>query len=169
MFMTTESMDNADYEKLREVGWRGSLSAAEGERLRRALGSQPELQAHWDEEVALNRLLSRTRSPQVSSNFTARVMQAARTSPVPRADWSERMAPFKWLSRNWLPRVALGFAMVCCGVISFREYQAVHRARMVHELANVGGVPMEWLKDFDTINRLNKVSVADDDLLAALR
>jgi len=63
--------------------------------------------------------------------------------------------------------------MVCCGVLSFREYQAVHRAQMAHELASVSDLaalpPMEWLKDFDTINRLNKVSVADDDLLAVLR
>ena len=162
-------MDNADYQKLREAGWRRPLSAAEKERLRRALASKPGLQAHWDEEVALNRLLGRTPMPRVSSNFTARVMQAARTSPPKPVAWSERLAPFQWLSRNCLPRVALGFAMLCCGVISFREYQAVHRARMVHELASVGGVPMEWLKNFDTINRLNKVSVADDDLLAALR
>jgi hypothetical protein len=166
--MTTESMDNADYQKLREAGWRGPLSVAEEESLRRALASKPELQAHWDEEIALNRLLGRTPSPRVSSNFTARVMQVARSSP-PKRVWRERFAPFQWLSRNWLPRVALGLAMVCCGVISFREYQAVHRARMVHELASVGGVPMEWLKNFDTIDRLNKVSVADDDLLAALR
>ncbi|HEY3854819.1 MAG TPA: hypothetical protein VGO67_10535 [Verrucomicrobiae bacterium] len=167
--MTNESMDNADYQKLKEAGWRGPLSAAEEERLRRALASKPDLQAHWDEEVALNRLLSRTPPPRVSSNFTARVMQAARTTPPRHIGWSERFAPFQWLSRSWMPRLALGLAMVCCGVISFREYQAVHRARMVHELANVGGVPMEWLKNFDTIDRLNKVSVADDDLLAALR
>ncbi|HEX3988923.1 MAG TPA: hypothetical protein VHZ30_05790 [Verrucomicrobiae bacterium] len=162
-------MDNADYQKLREAGWRRRLSAAEEEGLRRALASKPELQAHWDEEVALNRLLSRTPPPRVSSNFTARVMQAARTATPQRVGWSERYAPFQWLSRNWMPRVALGLAMVCCGVVSFREYQAAHRARMVHELASVGGVPMDWLKNFDTINRLNKVSVADDDLLAALR
>jgi hypothetical protein len=162
-------MDNADYQKLKETGWHRPLSAAEEECLHQALASKPELQAHWDEEVALNRLLGRTPAPRVSSNFTARVMQAARTSPPKRVGWSERLAPFQWLSRNWLPRVALGLAMVCCGVISFREYKAVHRARMVHEWASVGGVPMEWLKNFDTINRLSKVSVADDDLLAALR
>jgi hypothetical protein len=63
-------MDNADYQKLRETGWRRPLSAAEQERLRRALASKPELQAHWDEEVALNRLLSRTPPPLASSNFT---------------------------------------------------------------------------------------------------
>jgi hypothetical protein len=44
---------------------------------------------------------------------------------------------------------------------------------MARQFAGVNGLaalpPMLWLKDFDTINRLNKVSVADNDLLAALR
>ena len=49
----------------------------------------------------------------------------------------------------------------------------MHRARVARELADVGRLaalpPMEWWKDFDTINRMNKVKVADDDLLAALQ
>ena len=48
----------------------------------------------------------------------------------------------------------------------------IHRARMARELAGVSRLaalpPMEWLKDFDTINGINQVKVADDDLLAAL-
>jgi hypothetical protein len=63
--------------------------------------------------------------------------------------------------------------MVCCGLLSFHEYQAVHRAQMARELARVTRLvalpPMEWMKDFDTINKLNKVAVADDDLLTALQ
>ena len=53
------------------------------------------------------------------------------------------------------------------------KYQAVHRAQVAREVASVGRLaalaPMDWLKDFDTINRLNKVTVADDDLLAVLQ
>jgi hypothetical protein len=170
--MTSENMNDADYQKLRETGWRRPLTPAEEERLRGIVAAQPSLQAQWEEEAALNRLLGRMPAARVSSNFTARVMEAARGAPAPPA-WSERLAPFRWLSRNWMPRLALGLAMVCCGVLSFREYQAVHRAQMARELASVSDLaalpPMEWLKDFDTINRLNKVSVADDDLLAVLR
>jgi len=158
-------MDDADYQNLRETGWRRPLTPAEEERLRGIVAAQPALRTQWEEEAALNRLLARMPAARVSSNFTARVVQAARGAPVTPA-WSERLAPFRWLSRNWLPRVALGLAMVCCGVFSFREYQAVHRAQMARQLAAVP--PMEWLKDFDTINRLNKVAVADDDLLAVL-
>jgi len=170
--MTIENMDDADYQKLRETGWRRPLTPAEDERLRRIVAAQPALRSQWEEEAALNRLLGRMPAARVSSNFTARVVQAARGAPA-RPAWSERLAPFRWLSRNWMPRVALSLAMVCCGFLSFREYQAVHRAQMARELARVSRLaalpPMEWLKDFDTINRLNKVSVADDELLAALR
>ncbi len=62
--------------------------------------------------------------------------------------------------------------MVCLGLFSFHESQVIHRARMARELAGVSRLaavpPMEWLKDFDTINGISQVKVADDDLLAAL-
>ncbi|HUD49290.1 MAG TPA: hypothetical protein VMR33_20850 [Candidatus Baltobacteraceae bacterium] len=165
-------MNNPDYQKLRETGWRRPLTPAERELLRGIVAAQPTLRTQLEEDAALNRLLGRMPAARVSSNFTARVVQAARsTAPAPA--WSERLAPFRWLSRNWMPRVALGLAMVCCGAFTFREYQAVHRAQMARELASVSDLaalpPMEWMRDFDTINRLNKVAVADNDLLAALR
>jgi hypothetical protein len=44
---------------------------------------------------------------------------------------------------------------------------------MGRDLANVSRLaalpPMEWLQNFDTINRLNRVKVADDDLLLVLQ
>jgi hypothetical protein len=169
--MTSENMDHTDYQKLRETGWRRPLTPAEERRLRQMIAAQPTLQAQWDEEAALNRLLGRLPVAPVSSNFTARVMQAARQAPLTPA-WSERLAPFQWLSRDWMPRVALGLAMLVCGVLSFREYQSVHRAQMARQMAGLSrlaALPPEWMKDFDTINRLNKVSVADDELLALLQ
>jgi len=161
-------MDNPDYQKLKETGWRRPLNQAEEQRLRDTIASQPGLQAKWDEEAALNRLLGRLPSAQVSSNFTARVLQAARQSPA-RSAWTDRFAPFQWLSSNWMPRVALVGAMLLCGFLSFREYQAIHRVRRAREIAELPPLPPEWMKDFDTINRLNKVSVADDELLALLQ
>jgi hypothetical protein len=170
--MKEATMQDVDYQNLRETGWRRPLTAAEVERLRAILAAKPALQAQWDEDTGLNRLLERMPAARVSSNFTARVVEATRRAER-KHDWSERLAPFRWLSRHWMPRIALGLAMLCCGVFSFREYQAVHRAQMARELANVTRLaalpPVEWMKDFDTINRLNKVAVADDDLLAALR
>jgi hypothetical protein len=170
--MTNESMNDADYQKLKETGWRRPLTPAEDERLRKIIAAHPDLQSQWAEEAALNRLLARSPAAQVSSNFTARVMQAARQTSV-TPSWSERLAPFQWLSRNWMPRAALGLAMVFTGFLSFHEYQTLHRAQMARNYAGVRRLaelpPLEWMKDFDTINKLNKVSVADDELLAVLR
>jgi hypothetical protein len=164
--MTSDNMDDSDYQKLIETGWRKPLTPLEEERLRGIVAAQPALRAQWEEDAALNRLLGRMPAARVSSNFTARVMLGVRAASAAPA-WNRRAAPFWGFSRNWMPRLALGLAMVCCGVFSFREYQAVHRAQVARELTALP--PMEWLKDFDTINRLNKVAVADDDLLAALR
>lgn len=170
--MNKANMQDAEYQNLRETGWRRPLTAAEEERLRAIASPNSHLHTQLEQDAALNRLLERMPAARVSSNFTARVMEAARESQR-KPDWSQRFAPFQWLSRDWMPRAALVLAMVCCGVFSFREYQAIHRAQLARELANATRLaalpPMEWLKDFDTINRLNKVAVADDDLLAALR
>jgi hypothetical protein len=168
VLITRDVMDNPDYEKLKETGWRRPLNDAEEQLLREMTAAQPGLQAKWDEEAALNRLLGRIPSAHVSSNFTARVLQAARHSPS-RSVWTQRLAPFQWLSSNWMPRVALVVAMLVCGCLSFRGYQAIHGARRAREIAELPPLPPEWMKDFDTINRLNKVSVADDELLALLQ
>lgn len=172
VFMKQANMQDADYQNLRETGWRRALTPSEEQRLREIAAAKPTLQKELDGDMALNRLLGRIPSAQVSSNFTARVTDAARRTERKPA-WNERFAPFGWLSSNWMPRFALGLAMVCCGVISFREGQVAHRAQMARELASVTRLaalpPMEWMKDFDTINKLNKVAVADDELLTALQ
>jgi hypothetical protein len=63
--------------------------------------------------------------------------------------------------------------MVCCGVVSFHEYGALRRAQVAREVANVSrlaGLPsIDWLQNYDTIDRLDKVKVADDDLLTVLQ
>ncbi|HEY3913908.1 MAG TPA: hypothetical protein VGN61_05425 [Verrucomicrobiae bacterium] len=165
-------MQDADYQNLRETGWRRVLSPAEEERLRAIVAAKPTLRTECETDAALNRLLDRMPAARVSSNFTARVMDAARRAEKAPA-WGDRLAPFRWLSRNWMPRVALGLGVVCCGVLSFQEGVVIQRASRARELANVSRLaampPMEWMKDFDTINKLNKVAVADDELLAVLQ
>jgi hypothetical protein len=43
-------------------------------------------------------------------------------------------------------------------------------AREVASVSRLAGLPsIDWLENFDTINRLNKVKVADDDLLTVLQ
>jgi hypothetical protein len=170
--MKKATMLEAEYQNLIETSWRRPLTAEEEKRLRELLSAAPPLQGRWEQEAALNRLLGGMPPPQISTNFTARVMEAVRKGDR-EPSWAERLAPFPWLSRNWIPRMALTLAMVCCGVFSFHEYQAVHRAQLARELARATKMaalpPLEWMKDFDTISRLDKVSGADNQLLAALQ
>ena len=72
-----------------------------------------------------------------------------------------------------MPRLALGAAMVCVSLLTIREYQDIQRKQMARDLASVSRLaalpPADWLRNFDTIDRLNRVKVADEDLLSALQ
>jgi hypothetical protein len=164
-------MQDEHYQEIKEAGWRRTLNRDEEAALQKILAAHPAAQEAWREEAALNRLLQHWPAPPVSSNFTARVLQAVQAAPAPHT-WRDWFAPVQWLPEGRAWQVAMCAMMVCLGLFSFREYQVMHRARMARELAGVSRVaalpPMEWLKDFDTINRINQVKVADDDLLAAL-
>jgi hypothetical protein len=63
--------------------------------------------------------------------------------------------------------------MVCCGLFSFHEYGTLRRVQMAREVAGIirePGLPsIDWLENFDTIDRMNKVEVADDGLLMVLQ
>jgi hypothetical protein len=170
--MMKASMHEAEYQKLKEASWRRPLTAVERTRLRELLAAHPAWQNSWEEEAALNGLMRRLPGAVVSTNFTARVVQAAQRLPA-RPAWRRRLELFPWPSAGWVPRVALGMAMVCSGFLSFHEYEALHRAQRSREVASVShraGLPsLDWLENFDTINRLTKVKVADDDLLAVLQ
>jgi hypothetical protein len=174
--MNKENMQEADFQNLKETNWRRPLRAMELARLRQFLAAHPEFQKEWDEEAALDRLLQRLPAAPVSSNFTARVMQAAQRSPA-RSGWRQRFAG-RFAGRFGAPAVsrprwAVGVALVAMGLLAFRGYQIERRAQSARDLASVSRLaalpPLAWLKDFDTIDRLNKVQVADDDLLAALQ
>jgi len=170
--MTNGSMQDESYQNLKEASWRRPLTADERARLRECLAARPQWQASWEQEAALNGLLRRLPGASVSTNFTARVVQAAARLPA-RPAWRRRLDTFLRPSPAWVPRVALAAAMLCCGLFSFHEYQTLRRAQVAREVASVSqlaGLPsMDWLVNFDTINRLNKVKVADDDLLTVLQ
>ena len=165
------NMQDEHYREIKEAGWRRALNRDEEAALQKFLAAHPETREAWGEESALNRLLERLPAPPVSSNFTARVLQAVQAVPA-RRSWRDWFAPEQWVpeSRAW--RIAMCSMMLGLGLFSFREYQVIQRVRMARELAGVSRMatlpPMEWLKDFDTINGISQVKVADDDLLAAL-
>src|SRR5580658_5059972 len=150
--MNKESMQDAEYQNLTEASWRRPLTAVERTRLRQLLEAHPEWQESWHEDAALNGLLRRLPSAAVSTNFTARVVQAARRVPA-RPAWRRWRESFPWLPAGWVPRVALGAAMVCCGLLSFHQYQALRRAKEARAVASVStlaGLPsIDWMENFD--------------------
>ncbi|MGD0815584.1 MAG: hypothetical protein ABSA83_18480 [Verrucomicrobiota bacterium] len=164
-------MRDEEYQKIKEAGWRRALTSDEEAALRQFLAAHPGARQAWNEEAALNRLLQRWPAPVVSSNFTARLLQAVQRAPV-RRSWRDWFAPAQWLPEGRAWRVAMCSMMIGVGLFSFHESQMMHRARMARERAGVSSVaalpPMEWLKDYDTINGISRVKVADDELLAAL-
>lgn len=155
-------MRQAQLQTLIETSWLRPLTSQEQARLAELLAAEPSLRELWAEEAALNRLFERLPAAPVSSNFTARVLNA-----VPSAKPDPDRAPLFWIPTGWLPRLALVVAMFGTSFLTFHQYQTVHRARMVSRAVEVMP-PVVWLQDFDTINRLNKVKAADDDLLTAL-
>jgi anti-sigma factor RsiW len=169
-------MQEEDYEKVMETAWRRPLTSEEEAALQRFLATHPQAKRSWDEEAALNRLLQRWPAPPVSSNFTARVMQAVQNAPA-RRNWMEWFAPGAWFPEGLGWRVAMPAMMLCVGLFSFHETQALRRVAPTPQLAAVNSSPsvktklppVEWLKDFDTIKNISQVKVADDDLLAALQ
>ena len=69
--------------------------------------------------------------------------------------------------------LAVGAAMVCLSLLTVREYQIVQRQKMARDLASVGSLaalqPVDWLQNFQTIENLSRVQVADDELLQVLQ
>ena len=141
------------------------------EAMRKFLAEKPSATEEWEREGALNRLLEQMPAAPVSSNFTARVVACARAGERASTRREEETA-VPWIFRSFWARCVAGTAMVCAGFFSFQEYQVTHRAREAREIAAASQLaalpPMEWWNDFDTIQRLDKVNVADDDLLSVL-
>src|SRR5271157_1675196 len=100
-------MQDEDYQRLKEAGWRRPLTRDEEAALQRFLMANPQTQQAWDEEAALNRLLQRWPAPPVSSNFTARLLQAVEKTPV-RHGWRDWFAPGEWFPEGRAWRVAMG-------------------------------------------------------------
>jgi hypothetical protein len=165
------NMQNPEFQPLIEAAWRRPLTPDEQASLRGLLADHPEACAPWEQELALTRELHRMRPAPVASNFTALVMQSVQT-PRARPGW--RGLDFaSWLPSGWRPRAAVGAAMVCLSLFTTRAYQDYQRRQMARDLASVSRLaalpPVDWLQNFDTINRLNRVKVADEELLLVLK
>lgn len=164
-------MNDREYNALRETARRRPLCDAEEAQLEALLADDPDKRRDWAEEQALNHALRALPDAPVSSNFTARVLQAVereRRAPVRR-----RPVILTWLGGlNWVQRGAIAAAFVAAAMLTWKLQRSAHHAELARNaatLTTVTPVPsIEVLEDFDTILRLGTVPPGVDmELLAA--
>ena len=168
------AMNEAEFRKLLTTSWQRPLSPAEEARLQTWLSTHPEARGLWDEEAALNHLLDQLPDTPISSNFTARLLEALdRESILPPRTWLSRFFPLTWRGRL-LPRLAGATALLAVVLAGIHLYQENHRSKLVHDVRIVGNLAAlpytEFLSDYEAIRQLPTVSIESGDLelLAAL-
>ena len=156
-----------------ETLWRRPLSPAEAQQLKELAGHSPELAEALETETALTELLAQLPDAPLSSNFTARVLQAIDTQAAQAAAALQGLAGLRdWLAR-FGPRLAWATALVLVGWLGWNQYQVSRRAQAMAAI-----VPMfqaaalpdpRLLQDFDAIVHLSELPSATDlELLNAL-
>ncbi|MHC1765996.1 MAG: anti-sigma factor [Verrucomicrobiia bacterium] len=156
--------------RLAEALTRGQLTTAEQAEADAFLARHPECRAEWEEELSLSGLLRQVPDVPVSSNFTARVIDACHQSE--RRPARARAVGTGW--SRWLPRFAAGTAALGLAVLSYYQHQLAERRELAQNLAEVaqlpGGASIELLQDFEAIQKLNYVPTdVDRELIAALQ
>ena len=160
-----------EHEKLIEAGWRRVLTPEEEAALQLHLAASPEKQLDWEDEAGLTRALQNLPDAPLSSNFTARVLQAVEREEQVR----ERTASFAvipaWL-RPWVPRLASVAVMLLIALIALNFYQGQSDPAVdIVAISTVAAAlpEPEVLEDFETIQQLRTASeFSDDELVAVL-
>jgi len=120
-----------------------------------------------DEPQELRELLSRLTDAPVSSNFTARVMQAVEREELQAA----QTRGWHWNWHTFLPRFAMAAAVMVFAGIAFYQHGIDSRraeiARSVMIVASAQKLPsVDALQNFDAIQRMSQPAHADEELLA---
>ncbi len=155
----------------RELCWRRQLSAGELRDLRAWLQTRPGLRAEFESEIALQKALGTLSNVPVATNFTARLLEAARRE-AGQAERLEASKRFGWLGNipAWLPRLGFGAVIVVAGLFSYQQFESGEQKRMLDSVAAVSEVSTlptpEILQDFDAIRAMSRSSGPDEELLA---
>jgi len=165
------SKDPVD-QRLRELSWRRKLTSVEEAQLQAWAAEHPEAQAEWEAETGLTDALARLDDAPLSSNFTARVLQAIEleTAAQRRRQQQKRV---RWLARL-APKLALaGFIGASAVVLYQQVHEANVRAEVRRSVVNVSAVQSlptaEALENFEVIRALSTAPVPDDTLLTLLQ
>lgn len=158
------------YQRLREIGWRRELTAAEQEDLRAWLAAHPEAAADQALESALNEAMVQLPAAPMASNFTARVLQAIaheERQAVPRPRGSN------WVWRILAPRAAAAVVLLGLGAFATQLYRAKQWNVIGDSLVTIATVPTmpspQALEDFEVIQKMDSDSAADRELIALLQ
>lgn len=158
---------------LQEASWQRRLTRSERAELDAWLATHPEVARDWQEELALTEALHRLPDVPLASNFTARVVDAARREAAARAQNRSWLDFGNWSLTRWLPRVAFALVIGAAGFFSFQQLHEVQHqkmARSVSVLSEVASVPgPEALQDFEAIRVLDVSPAADEELLRLLQ
>jgi hypothetical protein len=152
-------------EELRELLWRRQLTEAE----RAKAAKQPENRAELELEARLTVALTQLPTVPVSSNFTARVLQA-----IDREDARPQVSGWHWSWTRWLPRVAVTAAMLALAAVTWQQHELTLRrtalAQSVAQVATSAALPgVDALANYDAIKRMGQTQPADDALLALMQ
>jgi anti-sigma factor RsiW len=164
-------MNESRYQELRETGWRRKLTATEEAELRAWLATHPELKADWEAEAGLSGALRSLPESPVSSNFTARVLQAVEREIAARQ--RRRKSSWRWLWHPLLTKTAVAVTAFCLGLFMYQELAGARRTQLVQSVATLSEVASlpgpEILQDFEVIRQLNSTPPPDNELLALLQ
>jgi hypothetical protein len=169
-------MHHSDQSRLAEALRRDQLTSDDEASLQAYLANHPDERHFWEEELALNQLLRQLPKAAVSSNFTARVMQALRQQQS-AARLASAAAPGwwqGWTRERWLPTSAIASAVLCLAIFSYHQHQVSAHRELAHNLAEISritpGVTVDVLVNFEAIEKLSQVPRNDDrELVAALQ
>lgn len=157
------------HQKLRETAWRRRLTPAEQAEWQAWLAAHPEAQAEAELDAALDAALTHQADAPVSSNFTARVMQAIEADARREARPAAR--PQTWW-RKLMPRFAVAALVLSVSALAYRQYlrgqQKQELTAAAKEIAKAQPLSSATvIEDFEVIFSLTApATVADEKLLA---
>lgn len=159
-------------DELFRLSLKPTLTPEEESRLEALLAARPD-RAAGEEDRALGRALQALPDVPLSSNFTARVLQAVDLESA-RAERAQQRPRFHWLTARWW-RLAGGGVVAALALLAWQGQRLSKQTTLardasfvVRDLAALPGP--EVMRDFDVIDQLRQVPTAtDDDLLAALQ
>src|SRR5215471_19957384 len=128
--------DDNLYTDLRELGWRRKLSPAEEAQVCAWLEAHPQARGDWEAEAGLSDALDRLKEPEVSSNFTSRVL-AAIEADAARQNRATGRRPWHW---RWLPKAALASVVLVAGLVGLQHHQQAQREKYVRSVATISEV-----------------------------